>query len=81
MILPNFLCVGAQKAGTTTLYDILKQHPNIYLPKVKELHFFDKDDRYKLGLEWLTKYFVNGYKNQKAVGEITPSYLFYEKVP
>jgi len=81
LILPNFLCVGAQKAGTTTLYNILKQHPDIYLPDVKELHYFDKDDNFKLGLEWYSKYFVNGYNNQKVIGEITPSYIFYEKVP
>ena len=28
----DFICVGTQKAGTTTLHDVLKHHPNIYLP-------------------------------------------------
>ena len=36
----NFFCIGAAKCGTTTLHDILIQHPNIYLPKVKETKFF-----------------------------------------
>ena len=43
----NFFCVGAQKAGTTTLLNILIQHPDIYLPKQKEAHFFDIDERYE----------------------------------
>ena len=50
--LPNFLCVGAQKAGTTTLFNILKQHPDIFLPSTKEAHFFDKEERYQKGISW-----------------------------
>ena len=42
MSLPNFLCVGAQKAGSTTLHDILIQHPEIYLPEIKENQIFSR---------------------------------------
>jgi hypothetical protein len=38
--LPNFLIIGAEKCGTTSLYYYLKQHPDVYLPKRKELHYF-----------------------------------------
>jgi hypothetical protein len=38
---PEFLCIGAQKAGTTWLHSQLKQHPHVWLPLVKELHYFD----------------------------------------
>ncbi len=38
---PYFVCIGAQKAGTTWLYDNLCQHPDIWMPPVKEIHFFD----------------------------------------
>lgn len=38
---PDFLCIGAQKAGTTWLHENLIQHPRIWLPPVKELHFLD----------------------------------------
>lgn len=38
---PHFLCIGAQKAGTTWLYQNLKLHPQIWFPPVKELHYFD----------------------------------------
>lgn len=41
---PSFLCIGAQKAGTTWLYSVLKRHPQIWLPPVKELHFFDTQE-------------------------------------
>lgn len=42
MPLPHFLCIGAQKAGTTWLYAMVKQHPSIWVPPIKEVHFFDK---------------------------------------
>jgi hypothetical protein len=38
---PDFLCIGAQKAGTTWLHDNLSRQPNIWVPPVKELHFLD----------------------------------------
>lgn len=41
MTLPNFLCIGAQKAGTGWLYQMIQQHPNVWVPPVKEVHFFD----------------------------------------
>lgn len=37
---PGFVCIGAQKAGTTWLYDNLVKHPQLRLPPVKEVHFF-----------------------------------------
>lgn len=40
MTMPNFLLIGAPKAGTTALYYYLKQHPEVYLPDLKEPHFF-----------------------------------------
>lgn len=41
MGLPKFLCIGAQKAGTSWLFSKLQQHPQIWMPPVKELHYFD----------------------------------------
>ena len=49
---PNFICLGAQKAGTTTLHDILRQHPQIFLPYNKEAPFFCEDEAYSKGMEW-----------------------------
>lgn len=39
---PDFLVIGAQRSGTTWLYRVLRQHPELWLPPVKELHYFDK---------------------------------------
>lgn len=39
---PNFLCIGAQKAGTSWLYSALEEHPDIFLGPCKEIHFFDE---------------------------------------
>ena len=80
MSLPNFMCLGAAKSGTTTLYDILRQHPDLYIPSFKEPHFFDIPENYKNGIKWYEKtYFKN--TNQKIVADFTPSYFFDEEAP
>ena len=80
MNLPNFICLGATKSGTTTLYDILRQHPEIYVPAFKEPHFFDIPENYKNGIDWYQKnYFKN--VNKKVIAEFTPSYFFDKEVP
>ena len=38
--LPSFLLIGTNKSGTSTLYHVLKTHPQLFLPDKKELHFF-----------------------------------------
>jgi Sulfotransferase family len=38
---PDFVCIGAQKAGTTWLYQQLDSHPDFWMPPIKELHYFD----------------------------------------
>jgi len=44
---PDFLCVGAQKAGTSWLYRQLEPHPDFWMPPVKELHYLDQLNRMK----------------------------------
>ncbi|WP_347274517.1 sulfotransferase [Candidatus Kuenenia sp.] len=39
---PDFLCIGAQKSGTTWIYRNLNKHPDVWLPPIKEIHYFDK---------------------------------------
>lgn len=77
----DFICVGTQKAGTTSLHDILKHHPNIFLPERKEAHFFDIDERYNKGLNWWFDTFFNGDKTNKKTGVFTPEYLYFENIP
>lgn len=38
---PDFMCIGAQKAGTSWLHQMLQQHPDVWLPPTKEIHYFD----------------------------------------
>jgi hypothetical protein len=43
---PTFLGIGAQKAGTTWLYQHLREHPDVWMPPEKELHYFDRSTSY-----------------------------------
>jgi hypothetical protein len=49
----DFFIIGAQKSGTTSLYDHLAQHPQIFLPQVKETRFFHERAVYERGPSWL----------------------------
>jgi hypothetical protein len=69
--LPNFLIIGAMKAGTTALHQCLKQHPQIYMSPVKEVGFFVRDNQ---TLEEYSSFF-RGASNEKAIGEASPAYL------
>lgn len=59
--LPKFLCIGAQKAATSWLNETLKYHPQIWLPAVKELHYFDH--KYvEQNRNWTQSHIENGLK-------------------
>jgi hypothetical protein len=77
--LPAFLGIGAAKCGTTSLHEILNQHSQIFLHEKKELHFFENDENYNLGVKWYANYFKEA--KQKLAGEITADYIFYDYVP
>jgi len=79
MASPNFLILGAQKAGTTWLADMLRQHPDIYLPPEKELHFFNKRKTYAKGIEWYESHFADTTASRR--GEATPNYLWTSTDP
>lgn len=81
LIVPNFLCIGAQKAGTTVLHDILKPHPDIYLAEHKEAPFFTREAHRSKGLEWWSRTFFHRYAGQKIIGTLTPEYLFDPATP
>jgi len=81
MSLPNFLVIGPAKCGTTSIHYYLKQHPEVYLPRIKEINFFayygQKGRYWAKTLEEYKKYFKD-VKNHKAVGEVTPFYFAIE---
>lgn len=51
-VLPDFLLVGAMKAGTTSLYDYVRQHPGVLPPTVKEIQYFNKPSHLRQGERW-----------------------------
>lgn len=72
MKVPDFLIIGAQKGGTTSLFSYLRQHPGTALPERKEIHFFDK--QYQKGAAWYYNHFP---AENKITGEATPYYLYH----
>ena len=95
MTMPNFCIIGAAKSGTTSLYEYLKQHPQIYMSPVKEPRFFGLEgeipnfrgprDEYTnrvlmCNIEDYRSLF-QGVTNETAIGEASPWYLYLEKAP
>jgi hypothetical protein len=78
--LPDFLIIGAQKAGTTALYAYLRRHPAITGPSWKEVSYFDR--HFARGEAWYRGNFPNRIRARgKLVGEASPSYVFHPLGP
>lgn len=82
--LPDFVIIGAQRCGTTSLYNYLVDHPGVAPAFMKETHFFDL--HFSKGLGWYRAHFpllstkraaAVGGSACRLVGEATPYYLFY----
>jgi hypothetical protein len=86
--MPDFIIIGAQKCGTTSLYKYLIEHPCIARARRKGIHFFDKS--FVKGMTWyrahfasvLLKYYVKQIHGQDFItGESSPYYIFHPHVP
>lgn len=75
--LPDFLIIGAQKAGTTALYSYLRRHRDVTGPSWKEVSFFDR--HYHRGEAWYRGNFP--LLRRQHIGEASPSYLFHPLAP
>jgi hypothetical protein len=71
---PDFLIVGAQKAGTTSLHFALSGHRSVFMSDPKELNFFQDDKNYSRGIGWYCQYFADCAEDQIA-GESSPEYF------
>jgi len=80
---PDFFIVGAPKCGTTALYFYLRQHPQIFMPEVKEIHFFGSDLKFLHRKKKLTEdeylSFFRDIKDEKRIGEVSVWYLYSKK--
>lgn len=78
--MPDFFIVGHHKSGTTALYEMLRRHPDIFMPAVKEPRYFASDLRpltslaYSQTLEGYLALFASARPEQR-VGEATPMYI------
>jgi hypothetical protein len=96
MTLPNFLVIGAAKAGTTSLHGYLSQHPQVYVSPVKETNFFAFEghrvdyrgpgDAQNINRTSITAFDAyqqqfHTVRDQTAVGEVSPLYLYLEQAP
>jgi hypothetical protein len=77
---PDFIIIGSQKCGTSTLFKHLRKHPDIQLPKKKELHFFDEN--FSMGLGWYLQFFnKKDWPAPVCTGEASPYYFFHPLAP
>jgi hypothetical protein len=77
-MLPSFLIIGAMKAGTTSLFTYLVDHPQIWMPWNKELDFFSNEKNWERGVGWYEEQFLSKAEAAEteiqAVGEASPNY-------
>jgi len=89
IMLPNFIIIGAQRGGTTSLYQYITKHPKIIPALHKEIHFFDIN--FKKGVSWYESQFRQNFsfslifKKKKfkdhITGEASPYYIYHPHVP
>jgi hypothetical protein len=73
--LPTFLCIGAQKAGTTSLHRYLSDHPGVFVTAEKELNFFCEPG-YQRGIDWYAAQFEYAPADIPR-GELSPFYTSF----
>jgi len=75
---PDFLIIGVQKGGTSTLFNLLSKHKQIQMPIKKEIHYFDNN--YYKCKEWYLAHFpLMNKEKQFITGEASPYYIFHPK--
>lgn len=72
---PDFLYIGAARAGSSWIYECLREHPQVFVPVAKDIEYFDNN--FTRGREWYLAFFQEG-KGRKAVGELSHDYYLLE---
>jgi hypothetical protein len=76
MTRPNFLIIGAMKAGTTSMHYYIGDHPQVFMPRANDLNFFIEEMNWSKGWAWYEEQFA-GAGDAIAVGEVSPGYSFH----
>jgi hypothetical protein len=78
-----FVIAGTQKGGTTALASYLYEHPEIGMPTVKEVHFFDTEENFASAEVDYAKYHVyfKPAVRGRLLGDATPIYMYWEPAP
>lgn len=91
MTYPNFFVIGAERCGTTSVYNYLKAHPDVFMPEVKEPRYFSENSfthpyyesrrqsRVKDEQQYLALF--ESANGESAVGEASPTYLYHPETP
>lgn len=89
MTVPNFLIIGAAKAGTSSLYRYLEQHPDVFMSPIKETNYFvfqtigdlyGREFRFPVRTTEDYRQLFEGVASERAIGEASPLYLSYPEV-
>lgn len=76
-MVPQLVVIGAQKAGTTTLHDVLAQHTQVVPPRVKEVSFFNREESYARGMDFYKSFFPRRPLFSKVITfDASPMYLY-----
>jgi hypothetical protein len=79
--LPNFLLIGAMKAGTTSMYHYLRAHPQVFMPSFKAPEFFAGKALSGRGVEWYRRLFADVGPEAVAIGEASNVYTKFPQYP
>ncbi len=87
-LVPDFIIIGAQRCGTTSLYNYLIEHPGVAPALTKEVNFFDRN--FRKGTRWYgahfpslaSRYYATQIRGRRfSTGESSPYYIFHPLVP
>lgn len=71
----DFLIIGAQKGGTTSLFEYMRRHPRIHMPAKKEIEFFNRDHAFARGWSWYLAEVTRGAQPDAICGEASTYYM------
>lgn len=71
----DFLIIGAQKGGTTSLFEYMRAHPQIHMPSKKEIEFFNRDHAFRRGWNWYLTEVTRGAPPDAVCGEASTYYM------